>query len=370
MSSIPSATPIPDDSYKINPLALHIYKMFNQELVEKYEFLKIQLEIATESHGKQFKFTEPQRRKLVNAGIPVRAHLEELCEIMKPATLLKWHRDQIKKKWDYSDRAVKKAGRPHTSESTTQLVLDMAEANPWWGCRMISGELKKLGHNVSHTTVYNILIAHDMPTDPQNKGLSWKQFIQSHMDTIWACDFFTEEVWTVGGLQTYYVLFYIHLATRKVYIPGITTSPNSIWMKQQARNFSMYLDDHYNGDKSKTYLIHDGDILFKPFDSVLKEELRIVRTPKQSPWCNGYAERFVREARGTLRKLILIGEGQLLSTVRKIEKHHNNYRPHQGLNNTTPIPYQYPGKPAMPPDVKCHSELGGLLNHYYVDKVA
>ena len=187
------------------------------------------------------------------------------------------------------------------------------------------------------------------------------------MDSIWACDFFTEEVWTLAGLQTYYVLFYIHLATRKVYIPGITTSPNSIWMKQQARNFSMHLDDHYNGDKLKTYLIHDGDILFKPFDYVLKEELRIVRTPKQSPWCNGYAERFVREARGTLRKLILIGEGQLLSTVRKIERHHNNYRPHQGLNNATPIPYQYPDKPAMPPDVKCHSELGGLLNHYYVD---
>jgi len=90
-----------------------------------------------------FRFTDRQRRRLVKHGIPV-------------------------------------------SQATEQIVLEMAQENECWGCRTIAGELKKLGHNVCHTTVFNILNAHAIPLGPDRKALSWKKFIQSHMAVMWA----------------------------------------------------------------------------------------------------------------------------------------------------------------------------------------
>jgi len=337
-------------------------------LVEKYEFLKDQLEVATEIPGKRFRFTPNQRNKLVKSGIPVKNDLEELCMIMRPKTLLQWNWEQKKKKWDYSDRPRKKVGRPPTRKETEQLIVMMAEENELWGCRTIAGEMKKLGHTVSHTTVYNILMANGIPVDPQRKALSWKKFIQSHMEVTWACDFFTEEVWSIKGLVTFYVFFFIHLETRRIHIAGITPHPEASWMKQQARNFSMVLDD--TGLPCK-YLIHDQDSSFLPFDYLLKsEDIKVAKTPKGSPWCNGYAERFVREARETLNHLILVGDKQLYTVVKKIERHHNFRRPHQGIDNVVPLEFEYPTEPALPSEVRCDPDLGGLLNHYHVEKAA
>ena len=123
--------------------------------------------------------------------------------------------------------------------------------------------------------------------------------------------------------------------------------------------------------QSCRYLIHDQDPCFKPFDFIIKtEDIKVVKTPKQSPWCNGYAERFVREARVTLNDLILVGEQQLHVVMKKIERHHNLHRPHPGLNNKVPLDFEYPEQPASPEHIQCHSELGGLLNSYYVEKAA
>ena len=84
--------------------------------------------------------------------------------------------------------------------------------------------MKKLGHHVSPTYVRNVLRRHGIPPSPHRKGLSWKQFIQSHMDVTWAADLFTEEVWSLGGLVTCYVVFFIHLGTRRVHVAGDTES--------------------------------------------------------------------------------------------------------------------------------------------------
>lgn len=357
-----------EPSHTIHPLVLQLQKLFNRDLVEKYEFLRVQLEIAVENQDKPIRFTDQQRSRLVKFGTPVRKHLDELCKLMKPDTLLKWHRDQKRKKWDYSKRVKKKAGRPSTDKATVQIILDIAEENEQWGCRTIAGELKKLGHNVSHATVFNILKANGVPLDPERKALSWKKFIQSHMDVTWACDFFTEEVWSVNGLVTVYVLFFIHLKTRRVHIAGVTPYPETTWMQQHARNFLMFAED---STLPCNYLIHDQDNAFLPFDFVIKSGgVNVVRTPKRSPWCNGYAERFVREARETLNNLILVGEKQLHVTAKKIERHHNYRRPHQGRDNLVPLDFDYPDEPARPNQVRCDSELGGLLNHYYVDQAA
>ena len=184
----------------------------------------------------------------------------------------------------------------------------------------------------------------------------------------WATDFCTEEVWTRTGLITFYVLFFIHLGTRRVHIAGCTPNPDFAWMSQQARNLSMKFADDQEPCR---YIIHDRDSSFLPFDSVIKTDgIRIVKTPIHAPKCNAYAERFVREARETLDNIIPLGERHFRHVLKCIEKHHNRQRPHQGIGNMVPIGYEYPGKPADPKDVRCDSLLGGLLNHYYVKKAA
>lgn len=163
----------------------------------------------------------------------------------------------------------------------------------------------------------------------------------------------------------YYLLCVI---TRKVYIAGCTRYPVAFWVKQQARNFSMHLSDI--GMKCK-YLIHDNDTSFIALDSVLKAEgVKIVKTPVHTPVCNCYAERFVKEVRETLDKLILFGDRQLYNTMKVVEKYHNEYRPHQGIANSIPENYDYPEKETNAKEVKCMFHLGGLLKHYYAGRKA
>ena len=210
--------------------------------------------------------------------------------------------------------------RNRKKKQTEELVVKLAEENIW-GYRRIVGELKKLGHKIYPTTAGNILKKHGLPTSPERKGMSWKKFVQSHMDVAWAVDFFTEEVWTIKGLGTFYVLFFIHLGSRKVHIAGCTPNPFHVWTSQQARNFSMVLDEI---PQPCRYIIHDRDSSFLPFDFVIKSEgIQIVKTPPQTPMCNAYAERFVREARETLNNIIPLGERHFRHMLKYIARHHN-----------------------------------------------
>jgi putative transposase len=268
---------------------------------------------------------------------------------------------------DFAKQA-KSPGRPRKSEDTEGLVVRLAEENGAWGYKRISGELKKLGHRACSSYVRDVLRRHGLPPAPNRKGLSWKQFLQSHLDVTWAADFFTEEVWTMGGLVTFYVLFFLHLGTRRLWIAGGTPQPQAAWMAQQARNFSLVVEDW---SLPCRYLVHDRDCSFAFLDRVLQtDRLTILKTPPHAPLCNAYAERHVREIRETLNQLVLLGESHLRRTLRFIQDHHNAQRPHQGLGNVIPMGCDYPAKPAQPTQVQCEEALGGLLNHYGVKRAA
>ncbi len=106
-------------------------------------------------------------------------------------------------------------------------------------------------------------------------------------------------------------------------------------------------------------------------DAILKTDgIKIVRTPPGAPQCNAFAERFVREAKETLDNLILLGQDHLDHVLRRIEAHHNQHRPHQGLDNGIPLGYEYPAVPVAPHEIECDSSLGGLLRHYHISKAA
>ncbi len=340
-------------------LIAKIRNLFNRDHALQNDYLRQENKILRSKLGKRVPLNESERRVLVKYGLPIKDRLHEIMSIVRPETLLSWHRRMKRKKGTFES---KKPGRPPKPDQTEKLMIQLAEENTW-GYRRIAGEMKKLGHDLCPGTVRNILIKNGLPPAPQRKGMSWKRFIQSHLDVAWAADFFTEEVWTMGGLVTFYTLFLIHLKTRRVHIADCTPNPDSAWVKQQARNFSFALDDI---DEKCRYVIHDRDNSFAGFDFILKAQgIKIIKTPPKVPMCNAYAERFVREARETLNQIIPLGQWHFRHAVKCIEQHHNKEKPHQGIDNRIPLGYKYPATPAGTSQIGCKSSLGGLLNHYY-----
>ena len=345
------------------PLVTKVNRLFNRDLAAENDFLRAENRVLRELiPDKRPRFTERQRRLLVKHGMRIKDRLADVISIIKPETLLAWNRRMKQKKWDYARRRGR-TGRPSKAGATEVLVVKLAEDNAW-GYVRIAGELAKLGHVASPSYVRDVLKRHGLPPSPHRKGVSWKDFIQAHLDVTWATDFFTEEVWTHAGLVTVYVLFFIHLKTRHVRIAGCTPNPDTEWMRQRARNFCMTTNEPPGMVR---FLIHDRDASFLALDDVLKSEgIGIVKTPPASPQCNAFAERFVRECRETLDNLILFGQPHLEHVLKRIERHHNQHRPHQGIGNGIPLGYVYPDRPAPPRKIRCAPSLGGLLNHYFV----
>ncbi len=350
-----------------NPLMAKVHQLFSQDLALENDVLRQENKILRSKLGPRVALTEADRRVLVQYGLPIKDRLAQVISIAKPETLLAWNRLQKQKKWSFGKRSTK-PGRPRKAHDTEALIVRLAQENNSWGYKRICGELRKLGHQACPSHVRDVLRRQGLPPVPNRKGPSWKQFLQAHLEVTWASDFFTEEVWTLGGLVTFYVLFFIHLSTRRVWLAGCTPQAHAAWMAQQARNFSMVGEDW---KLPCGYLVHDGDTSFAALDEVLKSDtLSICKTPPHSPLCNAHAERHVREVRETLDSLILLGEAHLRRSLSAIEKHHNAARPHQEIGNLIPLGFGYPVEPAPPAKVEGHEVLGGLLNHYSLKKAA
>lgn len=152
--------------------------------------------------------------------------LEEIAKAAKPDTILGWHRKLVAQKFDGSDQR-KSLGRPRVDKELEDWVVRMAKENRSWDYDRIAGALADLGYNISDQTVGNILKRRSLPSAPdRQKTTTWKDFIRRNLDVLVATDFFSTEVWTLGGLVTFYVLFFIKLDTREVHIAGVTSNPN------------------------------------------------------------------------------------------------------------------------------------------------
>jgi hypothetical protein len=173
-------------------------------LVEENRVLSEQL------RGRRLRLTDNQRRRLAAKGVAIgRSVLAKIATIVTPDTILRWHRRLVAGKWT---RPGPRVGRPGLLKQIQQLIVRMAKDNSSWGYCRIQGELKKLGHTVARSTIAKTLKASGIPPSPE-RPTSWRTFLRAHADVIAAADFFTTEVWTAGGLVTYYVLFVVHHAT-------------------------------------------------------------------------------------------------------------------------------------------------------------
>ena len=284
-------------SFILQPWQLYLVILagwINREQQQVIEYLRTENAVLKEKLGKKrILLNDDQRRRLALKGkILGRKRLREFGTLFTPDTILRWHRTLVAKKWDYSDRAEKKSGRPKIRQVIVDLTLKMARENPSWGYDRIQGELAKVGYQISDTTVENILKSHGIEPAPTRKRTgSWATFLKAHWDVLAAIDFTTVEVWTKGGLVTYYLLFVMELKTRRVHFAGCTTSPGEVWMKQTARELTNHEDGFLKG---KRYLIMDRDSKFsESFRAFLsKEGVEPVRLPPRSPNMNAHLERF------------------------------------------------------------------------------
>lgn len=195
----------------------------NQLQQQIIEFQRKEIEVLKKRLGKKRLILNDEERRVlaVKAKVLGRKVLQEIGCLFSPDTLLRWHRELVAQKWDYSKRRAKKPGRPPTAEEIAQLGVRMAQENLNWGYDRIQGALANLGYEISDQTVGNILKAHGIEPAPQRKRQStWKTFLKAHWDVLGAIGFTTVEVWTKGGLVTYYLLFVMEIATRRVRFAG------------------------------------------------------------------------------------------------------------------------------------------------------
>jgi putative transposase len=182
--------------------------------------------------------------------------------VVTPATLLRWHRELVRRRWTYPQR---KPGPPSTGRELRDLVLRLARENPRWGYQRIAGELIKLGFCLSPSTVRRLLASAGLKPAPRREAVSWTTFLREQAASMLACDLFTVEA---VALRRLYVLFFIELGSRRVHFAGCTTNPTGAWVVQQARNLS------FSGLVERMrFLIHDRDSKFPAsFDEVFRSE--------------------------------------------------------------------------------------------------
>jgi len=275
--------------------------------------------------------------------------------IVKPATILRWHRELVRRKWTFRH---KKAGRPPLDPALVLFIIQMGKANPRWGAVRIKGELKGLGYVVGVTTIRMILRRSGVGPAPR-RGPSWTEFLRAQASVILATDFFTVET---AFLKTLYVFFVIEVGSRRVKILGVTRNPDASWVTQQARNLAM------GGDLGNVrFLIRDRDSKFTgPFDEVFTSEgVRVIKTPVRAPKANAYAERFVRTIRKEMLDLLLVaGRRHLLRLLADYETHYNSHRPHRGIGLEAPDGIG--AEPVVVPLAEVHRTrvVSGLISEY------
>ncbi len=278
--------------------------------------------------------------------------------MVRPETLLRWHRELVRRKWTYKRRG--RPGRPPVDPEVRDLIIRFGRENPRWGYQRIRGELLKLGIRVSATTVRTILLRHGLDPAPRRAGPTWSEILRSQAAGILACDFFTVETLRLRSL---YVLFFIQLSTRQVFVVGVTTHPDSAWVTQQARNLA--IEERLSGVR---FLLRDRDAKFSgPFDGVFETEgARVIRTPIRAPKANAFAERFVRTVRREcLDRVLIYGRRHLERVLQAYVAHYVEERPHRGFGLAIPAGMRTaPARRGARALIERKDVLGGLIHEY------
>ncbi len=335
--------------------ALTDLKRSKRELIAENMFLRQQL-IMLERQVTRPKVMQRDRQILVLLASRIQSWREALI-IVKPDTLIGWHRLGFKLFWRRKSRV--RQGRPPIAAATIALIEEMAIHNRTWRAKRIQGELLKLGIKVSKETVKKYMRRARKGLPPLKRGQTWATFLANHAGETWACDF----------VQTYdlffrmiFVYFIVDLGSRRVVHYGVTRSPSDIWVAQQVREATPY-------DEGPRFLIRDNDSQYAQcFTRVAQDrQIEVLRTPVRAPKANAICERFIGSVRREcLDHLLILSERHLHRVIGEYVAYFNHARPHQGIDQRIPDP---------PDDMSCkdmqgaqrivgYPVLGGLHHDY------
>src|SRR5271166_17393 len=264
------------------------------------------------------------------AVIP-KARRHGLWLLVTPDTILRWHRDLVRRRWA-AGSIRGKTGQPPAEHQGPGPPAGPRE--PGWGYRRIHGELAGLGVRVPASTVREILKKAGIDPAPRRTGPTWSLFLRSQAEAILACDFFTADL--LDGTQAY-VLAVIEHASRRIRVLGVTLRPTGDWTAQQARNLIMDLGEQAHRVK---FMNRDrGSNLTSAFDAVLADAgIRIVLCNVRTPRMNAIAERWIGGCRRELLDRTLVwNQAHLRRILHAYEIHHNQHRPHRSLDAAAPL---------------------------------
>jgi putative transposase len=346
--------------------------LLRSENTNQVELLALRHEVAVLRRQVGRPAYQPADRALLAALSRLLPRSRWSCFSVTPQTLLAWHRRLVARRWTYPHR---RPGRPPVDEEATALVVRLAKENPRWGYRRIQGELIKLGVRLAARTISRILKDHGIRPAPRRAGPTWRVFLRAQASHIVATDFFTVDTLTLKRL---YVLFFIELGRRRVWITGVTDHPHAAWVTQQARNITRDLEDE---GVQIEFLLRDRDTKYvSSFDTVFTSGgAQVLRTPFRTPNANAHAERFVRTVRTEcLDHLLIVNARDLERILRTYLRHYNGHRLRQGISPQIPragsgtrVTGSQPslGESDQPhsrrfPRIHRHDRLGGLIHEY------
>lgn len=277
---------------------------------------------------------------------------QEPLIVVKPETVIRWHRKGFKLFWKFKSRC-KAPGRPPVIPEIRDLVRKMAEANPLWGAPRIHGELRKLGIEISERTVCN-LTPRRKPSPPSQ---TWRTFLKNHMMNMVSIDFFTVSKATFRIL---FVLVILSHSRRKVVDFNVTSNPTAKWTAQQIVNA-------FPWDTAPKYLLRDRDSNYGVYFRQRMENMgikEVIKAP-QSPWQNPFVERLIGSIRrDCLDHVIVLNESHLSRILSSYFDYYHFDRTHYGLGKETPVECPVQPRPGKGAKVIELPRVGGLHHRY------
>jgi len=274
--------------------------------------------------------------------------------IVRPATVLRWHRQGFRLSWKRRSRP-RAAAKLKVAAETITPIREMAAANRLWGEDRIRGELLKLDSLVAKSTIQRYL---RQARPPRRSGQAWSAFLRNHAGEIWACDFLPV---IDLGFRSLFAFFVIALGSRRVVHVGVTRHPTDAWVAQQLREATPF-------GAHPRFLIRDNDGKYGPcFDRLAAASgIRMLRTPVRAPRANAVCERFLGSVRREcLDHILILGEAHLRRVLHAYGAYFNDDRSHHGLGQAIPARAATAERPGTGAGrVVAFPILGGLHHDY------